>query len=198
MNHFPALFFVPFIFFGTLFHGIAAEQQKPNIVFIYADDLGYGDIACHGHPHILTPNLDRMAREGTDFQQFTVANPVCSPSRAAILTGLFPSRLSIHQHISSPASNRARNMPDWLDPRVPVLPRFFKAAGYRTGHFGKWHLTSSGISDAPLPEAYGVDLARTYVGNSPHVFVGTKYAGMTHDSSAHDGDAAFVSQCGGN
>ena len=120
-----------------------AEQigEKPNIVFIYADDLGFGDLACHGHPHIQTPNLDRLAREGTDFWSFTVVNPVCSPSRTGIVTGQFPSRWGVHQHFASPDQNVARNMPDWLDPKAPLLPRVLKEAGYRTAHYGKWHLS---------------------------------------------------------
>ncbi len=64
----------------------AAETSKPNIVFIFADDWGWGDLSCHGHPWLKTPNLDRLAREGIDFQQFNVLNPVCSPSRTAAMT----------------------------------------------------------------------------------------------------------------
>ena len=153
-----------------------AAEPRPNIIFIYADDLGWGDLACHGHPHILTPNLDRLAKEGTDFQQFTVANPVCSPSRVAILTGLFPSRLGVHQHFAGHASNVERGMPDWLDPSVPVLPRIFKKAGYRTAHYGKWHLTSSGVDDAPLCQRTTAMMTlRTWTGNGRHVFDGTDY-----------------------
>lgn len=89
-----------------------AAADRPNIVFSYADDLGFGDLASHGHPVFRTPNLDRLAAEGTDFNQFTVVNPVCSPSRATILTGQFPSRLSIHQFFATAQSNRERGMPD--------------------------------------------------------------------------------------
>ncbi len=61
----------------------SAAPEKPNIVFIFADDWGWGDLSCHGHPFVKTPNLDRLAAEGSDFQQFNVLNPVCSPSRSA-------------------------------------------------------------------------------------------------------------------
>jgi len=71
-------------------HCSAAE--KPNIVFIFADDWGWGDLSCHGHPYVKTPNIDRLAREGTDFHRFTVASGVCSPSRTAVMTGHFPAR----------------------------------------------------------------------------------------------------------
>ncbi len=132
-------------------------KVKPNIVFIFADDWGWGDLSCHGHPFLKTPNLDRLAREGTDFQQFNVLNPVCSPSRTAVMTGHYPARYSVHQHFAEPAQNHQRGMPDWLDPNAPTLPRFLKEAGYRTAHFGKWHLTSRLTEGAPKPEAYGYD-----------------------------------------
>lgn len=110
----------------------AASPAKPNIVFIYADDWGWGDLAIHGHPHLKTPNLDRLAKEGTDFHQFTVGNPVCSPSRTAIVTGQYPVRHGVHQHFATAEENAARNMPNWLDPKAPLLPRVLKEAGYAT------------------------------------------------------------------
>ena len=135
----------------------AAKPTPPNIVFIFADDWGWGDLSSHGHPWPKTPHLDRLAREGTDFHQFNVLNPVCSPSRAAAMTGMFPSRFGIHQHFAAPAQNLARNMPDWLDARAPTVARFFQQAGYRTAHFGKWHLTNRNTHGAPAPTAYGFD-----------------------------------------
>lgn len=131
--------------------------NPPNIVFILADDWGWGDLGHHGHPWLQTPHLDRLAREGTSYGQFNVLNPVCSPSRAAFMTGLHPARFGIHQHFHFPAFNRERGMPDWLDPTAVQLPRLFQQAGYRTGHYGKWHLTNRGTSDAPAPTAYGID-----------------------------------------
>ena len=108
------------------------DAKPPNILFVYADDWGWGDLACHGHREIKTPNLDRLAAEGTDFHQFTVCSPVCSPSRVAILTGHFPARFGIHQHFSSHKQNVERGMPDWLDPSVPLLPKVLHQAGYKT------------------------------------------------------------------
>ena len=131
--------------------------RRPNIVFIFADDWGYGDLGIHGSTFCKTPNLDRMAKEGIDFQQFTVNNPVCSPSRTAVMTGQFPARHCIHQHFASVEHHQKAGMPDWLDPKLPLLSRILKKAGYVTGHFGKWHLTNRHIPDAPLPTEYGFD-----------------------------------------
>ncbi|RMD77598.1 MAG: N-acetylgalactosamine-6-sulfatase, partial [Lentisphaerae bacterium] len=155
---------------STLCAGQAEERNTmaecPNIVFIFADDLGWGDLSAHGHPWLKTPNIDRLIKEGIDFQQFNVLNPVCSPSRVAVMTGHYPARYCINQHFADPKRNHQRNMPDWLDPRAPTLPRFLKQAGYRTGHFGKWHLTNTGVIGAPLPNAYGLDEFAVFNGGS--------------------------------
>lgn len=133
------------------------RAEKPNIIFIFADDWGWGDLGCHGHPWIKTPNIDRLASEGTEFYQFTVACGVCSPSRAAVLTGHFPARHCIHGHFATVESHVKRGMPDWLSPKAVLLPRLLQEAGYATGHFGKWHLTNTMVPDAPLPTEYGYD-----------------------------------------
>lgn len=134
-----------------------ARPPRPNILFIFADDWGWGDLSCHGHPYVRTPNIDRLARQGTDFYRFTVASGVCSPSRTAVLTGHFPARYNIDGHFAGVAQNARRNMPDWLDPTVVTLPRLLRQAGYPTAHFGKWHLSNNMIPDSPLPSQYGFD-----------------------------------------
>ena len=134
-----------------------SEFRRPNILFIFADDWGFGDLGCHGNKVLETPNLDRLASQGSDFHQFTVASGVCSPSRTALLTGQFPARYCINQHFASVRHHVNAGMPDWLHPEVPMLPRFLKQAGYRTYHFGKWHLTNYDVPDAPDPTAYGYD-----------------------------------------
>ncbi|WDQ15988.1 sulfatase family protein [Rhodopirellula sp. P2] len=133
------------------------QPSKPNILFIFADDWGWGDLSCHGHPYVQTPNIDRLAREGTDFQRFTVASGVCSPSRTAVMTGHFPARHNIDGHFAWVPSNAKRNMPDWLDPNAVTLPRLLQSGGYKTAHFGKWHLSNDMIPDSPTPAAYGYD-----------------------------------------
>ena len=136
---------------------LAAADEKPNILFIFADDWGWGDLSCHGHPYVKTPHIDRLAKEGTDFHRFTVASGVCSPSRTAVMTGHFPARYNIDGHFAWVPSNAKRNMPDWLDTQAPLLPRFLKQGGYATAHFGKWHLANNMIPDSPVPGEYGFE-----------------------------------------
>ena len=142
-------------------------EDKPNIIFIFADDLGWGDISKHGHPDIRTPNIDRLAEEGSEFYQFSVSNPVCSPSRAAVMTGQYPARNSVHRHFATPEHHDNFSMPDWLDKNVVTMPRILQQAGYKTAHFGKWHLTNRNIKDAPLPTEYGYDEAAVFNGPGP-------------------------------
>ena len=123
-----------------------ASKDKPNILYMLADDLGWGDISCHGAP-IRTPNIDRLFRDGTVLDNHCV-NATCTPTRASLLTGRFPSRFG--SHATSP--NNAPVMPDGYE----TLAGGLKNAGYSTGLFGKWHLGS-------LPEfgpnLYGFDHA---------------------------------------
>lgn len=146
-------------------------DDRPNIVFIFADDWGWGDLGCHGHPYVKTPNIDRLASEGTDFHRFSVASGVCSPSRVAVMTGHFPARYSIDGHFAWVPSNQKRNMPDWLNPQAPLLTKFLQESGYATAHFGKWHLSNDMIPDSPLPTAYGIDEYGAFNCAGPQMFV---------------------------
>lgn len=133
-------------------------QPRPNFLFILADDLGWGDLSCYGNRKFRTPHLDRLARQGILFTQYYQAGSVCSPTRAALLTARYPAELRIHGHLATPEQNAARDMPNYLDPEIPMLPRILKDAGYLTIHVGKWHLGK------PQPTAglaeYGFDIAR--------------------------------------
>ena len=141
---------------ASLLPGIS-QAERPNILFIFADDWGWGDLGVHGHPYVKTPNIDRLAKEGTDFHRFTVASGVCSPSRTAVMTGHFPARYNIDGHFAWVPNNAKRGMPDWLDPAIHTLPRILQKAGYATAHFGKWHLSNNMIPDSPTPASYGYD-----------------------------------------
>jgi len=141
--------------------------KRPNFIFIFADDLGWGDLGCYGNRQIQTPHLDRLANQGILFTQFYVNGSVCSPSRAAFMTSRFPARMGIHGHFASHQQNKARAMPNWLDPKVHTVTGLLKKAGYATGHFGKWHLGS--WAGAPSPGEYGINEHVTEVSSGPRL-----------------------------
>lgn len=134
------------------------KTNKPNIIFIYIDDMGYADLSCYGNKEIETPNIDRLANEGIKFTDFYVSSPVCSPSRAGIVTGQYPGRNKIYGYIDSRWKNEQRGMANWLDTTAPTIAKTFKKSGYATAHIGKWHLGGGrDIGNAPLPAAYGYE-----------------------------------------
>ena len=153
-----------------LFACHSLSQDKPNIIFFLADDMGYGDIGCNGGTFVPTPNIDSMARDGIRFTQYTSASPICSPSRAGCTTGQFPARWKITSYLQTREGNRACQQADFLDTKAPSLARTLKAAGYATGHFGKWHMGGGrDVTDAPPFEAYGFDEhASTWESPDPH------------------------------
>jgi arylsulfatase A len=123
------------------------KSEMPNIVFIFADDLGYGDLGCFGATDIATPNIDRIAAEGIKFTSFMSASPVCSPSRAGLLTGRMPQRMGINQ-VFFPESFTG------MDPEEITIAEILKEKGYRTAIVGKWHL---GHMEKFLPLNQGFD-----------------------------------------
>lgn len=128
-----------------------SDTNRPNIVIIFADDLGYGDLGSYGHPTIRTPNLDRMATEGMKFTQFYVGAPVCTPSRAALLTGRLPIRsgmMSAKRRVLFPNSSKG------LPPDEITTAEALKTEGYATAAIGKWHL---GHESPYLPTDNGFD-----------------------------------------
>src|SRR5437870_887695 len=125
---------------------VAAPARTPNIVFILCDDLGYGDLGCYGSK-IRTPNLDRLAAEGVRFTDFCSADPVCSPSRAALMTGRYPTRVGVPR-VFFPQD------PDGLNLDETTMADMLKARQYKTMCIGKWHL---GRPTPYLPTSRGFD-----------------------------------------
>lgn len=108
------------------------QPDKPNIILLLADDLGYGDLSCYGSLKINTPNIDQMAEEGMKFKQFYAGSAVCTPTRVSILTGRSPLRFNVSRHFNDQEMH--------LQADVPTIPKALKEAGYISKHVGKWHL----------------------------------------------------------
>jgi arylsulfatase A len=128
-------------------HQSKAATRLPNIIFILADDLGYGDLGCYGQKIIRTPNIDRMAAEGMRFTQHYSGNAVCAPSRCVLMTGKHPGHAFIRDNVSVKPEGQ------WPIPAEEVtIPEVLKSQGYTTGGFGKWGLGGPGTSGEPLKQ----------------------------------------------
>ena len=134
------------LFLAALFPLCASAQ--PNFIIIFTDDQGYNDLSCFGSKTIKTPHLDQLAKEGRKFTNFMVPCPVCTPSRAGLLTGCYPKRIGMQQHVLFPASTRG------MHPDEVTIADHLKAQGYATACIGKWHL---GHYPECLPRAQGFD-----------------------------------------
>lgn len=134
-------------------------NQRFNILFILMDDMGWGDLGCYGHPVLQTPHLDKLATRGCRFTDFYVPMPICSPTRAACLTGRDPNRYGFKHVINTGMVNPNVTVPEvhHLPVDEPSLPRQLQQVGYRTGTVGKWHLSLTGYDSEPKPDAYGFD-----------------------------------------
>jgi len=144
---------------------VARAASRPNVLLIYADDLGSADLNCYGSKDLMTPNLDALAKRGVRFTQFYSAAPVCSPSRAALLTGRYPQRAGVPGNVSSMKGR----------PGMPsaqrTLAEAFREAGYLTAHVGKWHL---GFTPETMPNGQGFEESFGHMGgcidNYSHFF----------------------------
>jgi len=137
-----------FVVAACLFAPLSFADSKPNFVIIFTDDQGYGDLGCFGSTKIKTPHIDRIAEEGRKFTSFMSASPVCTPSRAALLTGSYPKRVGLHAGVLFPQSNKG------LNPEEYTIADHLSAQGYATACFGKWHL---GHHPETLPQQHGFD-----------------------------------------
>jgi arylsulfatase A-like enzyme len=141
------------------FSPILAAEKQPNVILIVADDFGWRDLGCYGSTFYRTPNIDKLAKEGIRFTNYCAACPVCSPTRASILTGRYPQRMNITDWIPG-----RKDMPDQRLKRPAIrnelpleevtIAEALKKRGYATGHIGKWHLGGKGF----LPQDQGFDV----------------------------------------
>lgn len=123
------------------------KQQRPNILLITADNLGYGDLGCYGNKVMRTPRLDQLAREGARLTDFYTASPTCTVSRATLLTGRYPQRIGLNHQLSAD-----ENYADGLRQSERLIPQYLKPQGYRTACFGKWNV---GFSKGSRPTERG-------------------------------------------
>lgn len=171
---------------GALVQSQASD--RPNIVLVMADDQGWGDMAYNGHPDLKTPNFDALAREGVRFDNFHSAAPVCSPTRGSVMTGRTPNRFGCFSWGHS------------LRPQEITIAEAMQTAGYRTGHFGKWHLGSVQKASPVCPGASGFDewvSAPNFFDLDPILSVNGRATRFHGDSSDVTVDAAlkFIRQC---
>ena len=138
-----------------------AQKDRPNIVFIMVDDLGYGDLSCYGAPDLESPHIDALFSGGIRFDQFYANCPVCSPTRASLMTGLYPDNAGVPGVIRTPLEDRATS---WGNLRndVETLPQHLKKAGYHTAIVGKWHL---GLEKPDRPIDAGFDHFHGFLGD---------------------------------
>jgi len=133
------------LLFSLLIFSFSQSNERPHIVLVMADDHGYGDTGFTGHAFVKTPNLDAMAKEGVVFNRFYAAAPVCSPSRASVMSGRHPFRGNVPNH------------GHYLRPDEVTIAEALKSAGYVTGHFGKWHIGSVQPGSPTSPGGQGFD-----------------------------------------
>jgi arylsulfatase A-like enzyme len=146
-------------------------QEKPNIIFILADDLGYGDLSCYGAKDIKTPNIDKMAQSGIKFTRAYANSTVCSPSRAAILTGNYPDLVGVPGVIRDMPDNTWGNLKDDLE----TLPGALKKLNYNTALIGKWHL---GYESPDVPNERGFDYYKGFLGDMMDDYYTHRRAGV--------------------
>ena len=150
--------------------------DKPNVIYILADDLGLGDLSIYGQKKFKTPNIDRIGSEGLKFTAHYSGNTVCSPSRAVLMTGQQPGTVYLRGNVTE-------NKVAPLDPKLTVLPEIFKAAGYTTGAYGKWGLGHTHVEGNANPLTHGFD---EFVGWKSQTIAHTYYpTTYVHNGKVH-------------
>jgi len=176
----------------------AVAEERPNVIFYLIDDLGWADLACYGSKFHETPNLDRLAASGMRFSDAYAACPVCSPTRASVMTGKYPARLGITDWIGASQKKEALITPlndAFLPDSEVTIGEALKAGGYKTAYFGKWHL---GAKDEHHPKKQGFDYHRGVnragaPGSYFYPFTrGKKKSGSTVPDFSEAGEGAYL------
>ena len=145
---FRILFYMSFLAFVPFSLHASETGQRPNVIFIFVDDQGYYDLGCYGATEVETPRIDALARQGVRFTDYYAAAPICSPSRAGLLTGCYPRRTGNEVWVHRPDAETG------IPPSRLTIAELFKNEGYATACIGKWHL---GFSEPKLPKNQGFD-----------------------------------------
>lgn len=154
----PAAVLTAALFVFLPWAGAAADPERPNILVIMADDLGWGDLGCFGAADLETPHIDSLAAAGMHFTNFHAASTVCSPTRAALMTGRHPDLAGVPGVIRTDPANSW----GYLSPTLPTLPQKLKERDYRTALIGKWRL---GLTSPNLPNQRGFDYFKGFLGD---------------------------------
>ncbi|MFT5469039.1 MAG: arylsulfatase A-like enzyme [Verrucomicrobiales bacterium] len=173
-----------------IFASAAAGADKPNILFIIVDDLGYGDLSSYGATDLKTPHIDGLMTKGMRFDQFYANCPVCSPSRASVLTGLYPDNAGVPGVVRTPLEGKTSNWGNLRDD-VDLMPEVLKNAGYHTACVGKWHL---GMEAPDIPTRRGFDHFHGWLGDMmddyyKHTRHGIPYMRLQEDLIKPEGHA---------
>ncbi len=142
----------------TIAHSAEKGSERPNVLIIYTDDMGFGDLSLFNDGWVKTPNIDKLARQGVTLTQYYSAAPVSSASRVGLTTGQYPLQWGINTYLNHRKMNKNCEQFDYLDSSAPSMARAFKEDGYKTAHFGKWHMGGGrDVDDAPSITEYGFD-----------------------------------------
>jgi len=167
--------------------GQSSDQKPTNVLCILVDDLGYGDLSCQGGTDIRTPNIDRLGQQGMTFKNFYANCPVCSPSRASLLTGKYPDMAGVPGVIRQFEDNSW----GYLDPEAITFPELLQKNGYHTAIIGKWHL---GFEEPNIPNSRGFDYFKGFLGDMmddywTHLRGGVNWMRLNHDEIDPEGHA---------
>jgi arylsulfatase A-like enzyme len=154
---------------------LSAAPERPNLIIVLLDDLGYGDLACYGNPQVTSPHIDQLATEGIRFTQAYAAGPVCSPGRAGLMTGRWPARSGITDAIGAAVAqwnDNRRLLPPANARRLALeeitLAEVLRDQGYATGNVGKWHLGAEGF--LPLDQGFDFNFSGNQIGSHKSMF----------------------------